>query len=331
MFQDFINHYNNFYCKYFQELIFSYKQYIDSLKELNPKIFEIKKVGESFLGKDIFQIKIGTGNCKILLWSQMHGNEPISTQGLMDFLYFLNTCSSEVQKKILQKFSIYAIPLLNPDGAELFQRRNAQEIDLNRDAKKLASPESQLLWQTAQSLKPDFAFNLHDQERYYGNAMSNKPTAISMLAPSFDYEKTIDDKRLISMQLVSAIFRDLNNLLPNSIAKYNDAFMPNAFGDSIQGLGVSTILLEAGYVIGDENRQLVRKYYFASILSAILNLFENKHLNYNIDDYNSIPTNIKLNFVDFLIKNIKFEKYGKIFATDRSEERRVGKECRYGW
>jgi hypothetical protein len=106
-----------------------------------------------------------------------------------------------------------------------------------------------------------------------------------MLTLSFDYEKTIDDKRLASMQLVFEIFKDLNNLLPNSIAKYNDSYMPTAFGDSIQGLGISTILFEAGYIIDDENRQLVRKYYFASILSSILNLFENKHLNYSIDDY----------------------------------------------
>lgn len=316
MLQGFISNYSNFYCPNFKELRFSYQQYIDSLKALVPKLFEIKKVGESFLGKDIFQIKFGTGNCKILMWSQMHGNEPISTQGLIDFLYFLNNSSSEIKNKISQKFTIYAIPLLNPDGAELFQRRNAQEIDLNRDAKKLSAPESQLLWQIAQNLKPNFAFNLHDQERYYGNALSNTPTAISLLTPSFDFQKTVDDKRLASMQLVCTIFNDLNKLLPNNIAKYNDAFMPTAFGDCIEGLGISTILLEAGYIIGDENRQLVRKYYFASILSAILSLIDNKHLSYNIDDYNSIPTNIKLNFVDLLIKNIKFKKNGKIFATD---------------
>lgn len=316
MLQQILTNYNEFYCKNFQELKFSYFQYCESLETLNTTLFEIKQVGKSFLGKEIFQIKFGIGDCKIFMWSQMHGNEPISTQGLMDFLFFLNTCNSELQNSFFQRFTIYAIPLLNPDGAELFQRRNAQEIDLNRDANKLVAPESQLLWHTVQSLKPHFAFNLHDQERYYGNSLSDKPTAISLLAPSFDFEKTVDENRLKSMQLVTAIFKDINFLLPNSISKYNDSYMPTAFGDSIQKLGISTILLEAGFIVGDDNRQLVKKYYFASILSALLNLLFKNHLNYDIEDYNKIPTNIKLNFVDFLIKNIKIEKCGKIFVTD---------------
>ena len=40
----------------------------------------------------------------------------------------------EPVKRILSALTLYVVPMLNPDGAERYQRRNAQNIDLNRDA-----------------------------------------------------------------------------------------------------------------------------------------------------------------------------------------------------
>lgn len=57
--------------------------------------------------------------------------------------------------------------MLNPDGAELFVRRNAQQIDINRDAIYLQSPEARILKSVRDSLQPDFGFNLHDQHKYH--------------------------------------------------------------------------------------------------------------------------------------------------------------------
>ncbi|WCC45828.1 hypothetical protein PJW08_07510 [Tenacibaculum finnmarkense] len=34
-----------------------------------------KKIGESEQGKAIYQLKLGSGKIKILIWSRMHGNE----------------------------------------------------------------------------------------------------------------------------------------------------------------------------------------------------------------------------------------------------------------
>ena len=41
--------------------------------------------------------------------------------------------------------TIRAIPMLNPDGAEVFRRRNAQNIDINRDTINLETPEANIL------------------------------------------------------------------------------------------------------------------------------------------------------------------------------------------
>jgi hypothetical protein len=49
-----------------------------SKRQGNPQ-YQIEKVGESFEGRSIQMIKVGNGKKKVLLWSQMHGDEPTAT------------------------------------------------------------------------------------------------------------------------------------------------------------------------------------------------------------------------------------------------------------
>ena len=121
----------------------------------------------------------------------MHGNESTSTKGLLDFLNFLQN-DIENATLILEEYTFCVIPMLNPDGAELYTRVNANEIDLNRDFQNLTQPESRLLMGLYQDFKPDFCFNLHDQRSIFGVGTTGKPATISFLAPSFDEFKEYD-------------------------------------------------------------------------------------------------------------------------------------------
>ena len=49
----------------------------------------IQKVGQSFLDKPIFNLRMGNGKIKVLAWSQMHGNESNSTHCMLDLWYSL--------------------------------------------------------------------------------------------------------------------------------------------------------------------------------------------------------------------------------------------------
>lgn len=316
MLKKYLEDYEKYYYQNITSLRYSYNQYLKAIELLKNNKIEIEAIGKSFENRDIYKVKIGTGNTRVLLWSQMHGNEPISTQGLLDLLFFLTTYCDENTEIILKNLKIEAIPLLNPDGNENFERRNAQQIDINRDALRKISPEAQLLWNVIENFKPDFAFNLHDQERYYGVNNSPYPTMLSMLAPVFDNQKTVDNSRLKSMLLIANIYKSLKELTNLPIGRYSDAFIEKAFGDNVQKKGISTVLVEAGYILGDEQRQIVRKYYFLALLSGLINLSTQSYLNYSISEYNSIPLNIKQNFIDFVLKNLKIKKNGKIFATD---------------
>ena len=73
----------------------------------------------------------------------MHGNEPTATQAIFDILNFFNSPDFNAEKTaILSNLTVHFLPMLNPDGAELFQRRNLLGVDINRDALRLQSPES---------------------------------------------------------------------------------------------------------------------------------------------------------------------------------------------
>jgi len=50
-----------------------------------------------------------------------------------------------VRDRIESKFTVVMLPMLNPDGAELFQRENADGVDINRDVRRLSTPEARVL------------------------------------------------------------------------------------------------------------------------------------------------------------------------------------------
>jgi murein tripeptide amidase MpaA len=56
--------------------------------------------------------------------------------------------------------------MLNPDGADMYTRLNANEVDLNRDSQNLTQPESKVLREIFDLFQPHYCFNLHDQQYF---------------------------------------------------------------------------------------------------------------------------------------------------------------------
>ncbi|MBT8321524.1 MAG: peptidase M14, partial [Eudoraea sp.] len=171
---------------------------------------EVSQVGTSIEGRSLQLISMGTGSVDVFLWSQMHGNEPTATQAIFDILnFFAGSTFTDEKQEILSRLKIHFLPMLNPDGAEVYQRRNKLGIDINRDALRLQSPEGQTLKKVRDSLDADFGFNLHDQSTYYNAERTDKPATISYLAPAYNYEKEINEKRGAAMQVI--VF--MNNII----------------------------------------------------------------------------------------------------------------------
>ncbi len=269
------------------------------------KKFDVKVVGYSAQQCEIYLLTIGEGPTSVLLWSQMHGDEPTGTRAFFDLFNFLQADDEHnaLRQLILANCTLHFIPMLNPDGAEMNERRNAQGIDINRDFLQQQSPEAHLLAQLHQKIKPDFGFNMHDQESLWSVEGTKQPASISLLAPPADNQAYVSPTRLKAIQLISAINEMLSTIIPGQIGKWSETFEPRAFGDNFQRLGTATLLIEAGGYLGDADRQYVRELNFNILFYALEQIATAGYQHQEATAYHQIPQNTKELF-HVLIKNV---------------------------
>ena len=265
--------------------------------------YKTEFIGKSVLGKPIYKLQFGTGKIKILMWSQMHGNESTTTKALFDFINFLHS-KSDLSKKLLGDFTFCLLPMLNPDGAKLYTRENANEIDLNRDAQNLSQPESVVLRKTFDAFQPTYCYNLHDQRTIYGVDQTSNPATVSFLAPAYNENRDVNNVRILAMSVIVAMNKTLQQFIPNQVGRFDDSFNLNCVGDTFQYLNSPTILFEAGHFQNDYEREKTRKYIFIALVSSIQYYYENDIVLNKTEDYLKIPQN-KVVFYDFVYKNVK--------------------------
>lgn len=270
--------------------------FLKGLKNLN----DLSVIGYSEEKRPIYGLNRGNGSIKILLWSQMHGNESTTTKALCRLLELLE---NNAHKGLLNKLTLKIIPQLNPDGAVKYTRGNANNIDLNRDAVNLSQSESKVLAAIFKEFKPDYCFNLHGQRTLYAAGNLGLPATLSFLAPSGDPEGAISPSREVSMKIIAAINMSLQIDLPSQIGRYDDLFNINCVGDKFSNLGVSTILFEAGHYPNDYNRNITTKHVLKAIIEAIKAISSGDFNNYSTDQYHNIPEN-KKDYCDLLIKGV---------------------------
>lgn len=289
--------------------------------------FKVSIEGKSVEQRPIYSVQFGVGKTKIYLWSQMHGDESTCTKALLDFFELLSNDAATFEF-IHANFTLYVVPLANPDGAKVHTRENINKVDLNRDVKECTQPESKILKQIFEKFQPEYCFNLHDQRTIYGVGDTNKSAIISFLAPAFDVERTIDANRSKAMQIIAEMNKVLQDYIPGHVGRYNDAYCDNCFGDYFASQKAVTILFEAGHHPNDYDRDYTRKYIYLSLLTAFHKIHENVVVDENNSEYFKIPDN-KVSFFDILYKNVKIIENGKEkiinFASQYKEVVKDGK------
>ncbi|MBA2379597.1 MAG: peptidase M14 [Blastocatellia bacterium] len=275
-------------------------KYLDDLRTLGIKVSD---VGRSYQNREIYQLEFGSGPLKVFMWSQMHGDEPTATPALIDmFTVLQKNRDKEWVKQIEKTITLRAVPMLNPDGADLFIRRNIQGIDINRDALDLKTPEARILKSLRDTWEPEIGFNLHNQNALTAAGRTNKQAAISFLVVYGDAEKTETEGHIRNKRLVAAMTQALQNFIPGHIGRYGDEWTPTAFGDSFSAWGTPTILIETGGLHREDEMYLV-KLNFIAFMTALKALADGSEKNFSPANYDLIPRNAGGQLMNVIIRN----------------------------
>lgn len=115
----------------------------DVIENFQGDICSYEVVGRSVKGRDIYALRVGTGQAKVLITAGVHAREtantPMVMQGLFDMLGAYQNGDPRVSE-VLSRVTFIVVPLVNPDGYEECVRRNsgsrktnARGVDINRN------------------------------------------------------------------------------------------------------------------------------------------------------------------------------------------------------
>jgi hypothetical protein len=257
-----------------------------------PDLVAMEKAGDSLEGRSIHHLTVGAGPFGVLLWSQMHGDEATATSALFDVLDFLRRHRRDpTVARILSQLTLHVVPMLNPDGAERFERRNAQSIDINRDALRLQTPEGKVLKALRDRLNPGVGFNLHNQSWRTSVGKPPKPASISLLSVAYDEPRTENAGRTLTKRLCAVIRDALEPFAPDQIGRYDDEFEVRAFGDNITLWGTPVVLIETGPWSSPEPDAALVRLNFVAIVSALDALATGAVDRADPQRYESLPMN----------------------------------------
>ena len=269
-------------------------------------LFTIAEEGVSAEGRKIPLLVVGRGPTTVLLWSQMHGDEPTATSALLDVLEHLGrTRRMPETERLLSLLTLAIVPMLNPDGAERSRRTNAQGIDINRDALRLETPEGRYLKSVRDRLKPSIGYNLHNHSPSLTAGKQGLQVAISVLSVPFDDAFTVNEGRRTTMRMAVLIQHLLEPWAKDRVARYDMDYTARAFGDSMTRWGTSTLLIESGGFFGPDEASTLVRLNFVAILGTLQALADGSLPAVDAKAYDAIPLNSRERLFDLLLRNAR--------------------------
>jgi hypothetical protein len=273
-----------------------------ALAAKHPGRLTLEAVGHSVEGRVIQLVTLGRGPRRVMLWSQMHGDEPSATPALVDLADTLLGSDSPEHRLILERLTLLLLPMLNPDGAERYARRNAQAIDINRDALELATPEGQLLKRLRARHQPELGFNLHDQDRRTTVADTGVLATIALLAVAGDPQGTLGPGRARAKRVAAAVARSLAPFVPGGISRYDEDWNPRAFGDNLTAWGTPVVLIESGGLPPGRPLGDLTRLNYVALLTALHGLAADDLAAEDAALYEGLARNSENRFVDLILE-----------------------------
>lgn len=179
----------------------SYDELVTFLSYLQNLGAKISVIGKSGLGRKIHLLTVGKGDKRALIVCRQHGNEPTSTEAMMEYAEELLS-----KENLIERVRVSIILMANPDGAELYRKvcekgkasvlssyiaRSVKPYrgDMNRDHKKRKFPEAKAIAKAVEETKPNLILDLHNFFRNYEYTILRRP--VHDFCPAFSTNSKI--------------------------------------------------------------------------------------------------------------------------------------------
>lgn len=250
----------------------TYEDMIKILKDIEQtskgkvEVFTLDQYGKSEQDRSFYAAKVGTGPIKVWIQAQIHGDEKLTTRAVLDLLKTFGSSGSKDIEAILNKVTIYAIPMYNPDGSIMNTRSTMLyddgepklgtngkplTIDLNRDwaDNGFKAKESLVFYKYWADVKPGYAIDLHHQgfKTVYGtNESTSMSLGISLApnGPTLPYVKNYND---VTRQMQVYVYDALKDYGYMHIDRYQVGSGDKRLEIDIKGGVVSAMMLGLNY------------------------------------------------------------------------------------
>lgn len=134
---------------------------------------KVGEIGRSQRGVPILMVTItdaarSPGFGGLMIIARQHGNEPAGTRAALELIR-LFAVDDKNMSTTLGSLTIRIVPIANPDGMDLFQRRTANGRDMNRDWSTRQLPETKAITQAIEIARPQILMDLHELTPGDGN------------------------------------------------------------------------------------------------------------------------------------------------------------------
>jgi hypothetical protein len=230
------------------QTVTSHKQLSEFIKELDSvnQLLEVIEIGKSVEGREIYALKFskdGFGKdeskIRVLFFAQQHGNEQSGKEGA---LLLAKKLSEDEYKFLFDRIDFALIPQVNPDGSELNKRRNANNVDLNRNHLLLDEPEVQSLHNFFYNYQFEVTLDVHE---YYPHSQEWKDFGFTKRA---DEQLGLITNPNVSQRLVSYSKEKLLPFVSEWLKSKNYSFNEYVVGGppNIERLRHSTVDINDG-------------------------------------------------------------------------------------
>ncbi len=135
-------------------------------------LLNVEVIGQSVKGRNLYALmysssRFGKDQSKIrvLIFAQQHGNEQSGKEGAL--LLAAELLKPE-NRYLFDRMDLALIPQVNPDGSELNQRRNGNNMDLNRNHLIVTEPETRALHALFDRYLFEVTLDVHEYYPYGG-------------------------------------------------------------------------------------------------------------------------------------------------------------------